>query len=301
MAKTSDPKIRSGIRKKLHSYKHENFKKKKNRVTTIIYYILTFLVIAALVLQAIEENYENCFTCALTLVLFLIPNFLETRLKITLPQTLEVIIILFIFAAEMLGEINAFYLKLPWWDTMLHTLNGFLMAAIGFSMVDILNKNDRFKFQLSPLFVAIVAFCFSMTIGVLWEFFEHFADIITLTDMQKDTVVSAISSVDLNPAGKNVAYTISGIENVIVEGNNLMLNGQAVEGGQYSLNVGGYLDIGLMDTMKDMFVNFIGAVVFSVLGYFYIKTRGKGNFIKRFIPTMSNNSDEDEPKQTVDN
>lgn len=301
MAKTSDPKIRSGIRKKLRTYKHENFKKKKNRVTAITYYILTFLVIAALVLQAIEGNYENCFTCALTLVLFLIPNFVETRLKITLPQTLEVIIILFIFAAEMLGEINAFYLKLPWWDTMLHTLNGFLMAAIGFSMVDILNKNDRFKFQLSPLFVAIVAFCFSMTIGVLWEFFEHFADIITLTDMQKDTVVSAISSVDLNPAGKNVAYTISGIENVIVEGGKLMLNGQAVEGGQYSLNVGGYLDIGLMDTMKDMFVNFIGAVVFSVLGYFYIKTRGKGNFIKRFIPTMSHNSDEDEPKQTVDN
>ena len=297
MAKTSDQKSRSGIRQKLRTYKHENFKKKKNRVTSITYYILTFLVIAALVLQAIEGNYENCFTCALTLVLFLIPNFVETRLKITLPQTLEVIIILFIFAAEMLGEINAFYLKLSWWDTMLHTLNGFLMAAIGFSMVDILNKNDRFKFQLSPLFVAIVAFCFSMTIGVLWEFFEHFADIITLTDMQKDTVVSAISSVDLNPAGKNVAYNISGIENVIVEGNNLMLNGQIVEGGQYPLNVGGYLDIGLMDTMKDMFVNFIGAVVFSVLGYFYVKTRGKGNFIKRFIPTMSSNINTEDGKK----
>ena len=297
MAKTSDQKSRSGIRQKLRTYKHENFKKKKNRVTSITYYILTFLVIAALVLQAIEGNYENCFTCALTLVLFLIPNFVETRLKITLPQTLEVIIILFIFAAEMLGEINAFYLKLSWWDTMLHTLNGFLMAAIGFSMVDILNKNDRFKFQLSPLFVAIVAFCFSMTIGVLWEFFEHFADIIVLTDMQKDTVVSAISSVDLNPAGKNVAYTISGIENVIVEGNNLMLNGQAVDGGQYPLNVGGYLDIGLMDTMKDMFVNFIGAVVFSVLGYFYVKTRGKGNFIKRFIPTMSSNINTEDGKK----
>ena len=284
------------FKNRLQNYKHENFKK-KNRVTSIIYYILTVLVIAVLIAQAIEGNYENCFTCALTLVLFLIPNFIESRLKITLPQTLEVIIILFIFAAEMLGEINAFYLKFPWWDTMLHTLNGFLMAAIGFSMVDILNKNDRFKFQLSPLYIAIVAFCFSMTIGVLWEFFEYYADLIFLTDMQKDTIISSISSVDINPDKINAAYTINGIENVIVEGKNLMLNGQPVPGGEYALNLGGYLDIGLMDTMDDMLVNFIGAVVFSVLGYFYIKKRGKGNFIKRFIPIINNANSEPDNKQ----
>lgn len=273
------------FRSKLKNYRDENFKK-KNRVTSVTYYLLTIFVIAILVSQAVEKNYENCFTCALTLILFLIPNFIETRLKITLPQTLEVIIILFIFAAEMLGEINAFYLKVSWWDTMLHTLNGFLMAAVGFSMVDILNKNERFKFQLSPMYIAIVAFCFSMTIGVLWEFFEYFADLAFMTDMQKDAVVSVISSVDINPSGANIPYTISGIENVVVEGKNLMLNGRMIAEGRYALNTGGYLDIGLTDTMSDLFVNFIGAVVFSVLGYFYIKTRGKGKFIKRFLPQL---------------
>lgn len=62
------------------------------------------------------------------------------------------------------------------WDTILHTLNDFLMAAIGFSLVDILNRNEKFSFKLSPVFMAIVAFCFSMTIGVIWEFFEFGMD-----------------------------------------------------------------------------------------------------------------------------
>lgn len=237
-----------------------------------------------LIVQAISGNYENCFTCALTLILFLIPNFVETKLKITLPQTLEIIIIVFIFAAQMLGELSAFYLKFSWWDDMLHTLNGFLMAAVGFSSVDILNKSDRFKFQLSPLFIAIVSFCFSMTIGVLWEFSEFSCDWLLHTDMQKDTILKTISSVNLTPNNQNVASCLQGIENVIVEGSKLTLNGQPIDGGMYSLNVGGYLDIGIFDTMNDLFVNFIGAVVFSILGYFYVKNRGKGSFIERFIP-----------------
>ena len=52
-----------------------------------------------------------------------------------------------------------------------------------------------------------------------------------------------------------------------------------------SLGLGGYLDIGLLDTMKDLFVNFIGAVVFSIIGYFYVKSRGKGKVASKFIPS----------------
>ena len=104
-------------------------------------------------------------------------------------------ILLFIFAAEVLGEISAYYTTYPYWDTMLHTLNGFLCAAVGFCLVDLFDRSERFSLTLSPVFMAIVAFCFSMTIGVLWEFFECSMDRIFLFDMQKDTVVTAISSV----------------------------------------------------------------------------------------------------------
>lgn len=288
---------RVSVKRHFKLYKQENFKKKANLPVTILYQVLTLIVIAVLIHQAITGRYENCFTCALTLILFLVPNFLEARLKVTLPQTLEVIIILFIFSAEILGEINSFYIKIPWWDNMLHTMNGFLMAAVGFSMVDILNKNDRFKFRLSPLFVAIVSFCFSMTIGVLWEFFEFFADMFIGTDMQKGTVLSSLASVTLNPDGLNSAVIVKGIENMMLMGEKMTVGG--VEMSEYALNVGGYLDSGLIDTMTDLFVNFIGAVVFSVLGYFYVKSRGKSNFLKRFI-LKSNASDTDAENTRVD-
>ncbi|MCI8870604.1 MAG: hypothetical protein HFF39_08710 [Lawsonibacter sp.] len=244
-----------------------------------VYLVLRALVIAVMIAQFFNGNFENVFLCGLTLVLFLLPTIFERRLRIDLPDTLEIIIMLFIFAAEILGEISAYYTTFQGWDTMLHTLNGFLCAAIGFSLVDMFNRNDRFSLSLSPIFMAIVAFCFSMTIGVLWEFFECGMDQLLLLDMQKDAVIHEISSVMLDPAGGNTPTAIRGITDVIV-----------VAGGQeISLGLGGYLDVGLLDTMKDLFVNFVGAVVFSIVGYFYVKSRGRGKFASRFIPQVLGN------------
>ena len=248
-----------------------------NRAVAAVYFVLRFFVILVMIAQLFNRNFENFFLCILTLLLFLIPSFLEKKIKIELPGTLEIIILLFIFAAEILGEIQSYYIAFPYWDTMLHTMNGFLCAAIGFSLVDILNRNDRFSFSLSPLYLAIVAFCFSMTIGVLWEFFECTMDQVFHLDMQKDTVVNSISSVMLPSSHASLPQSIDGITDVILV---------TADGSQYPLGLGGYLDIGLLDTMMDLFVNFIGAVVFSVVGYFYVKSRGKGSFARRFIPRV---------------
>lgn len=243
---------------------------REHRSSFMVYLVLRLLVIALLIYQLLTGNYENAFLCILTLLLLIIPSFVQVTFKIELPTTLEIIILCFIFAAEILGEINEFYLVFPFWDTVLHTMNGFLAAAIGFSLVDLLNRSEKLVFQLSPLFTAIVAFCFSMSIGVIWEFFEFAMDQFLGFDMQKDTVVQAISSVRLNPERLNVPIRLDGIQDVVV-------NGQA-------LGLGGYLDIGLIDTMEDLFVNFVGALIFSTIGYFYVKHRGKGSIIRRFVP-----------------
>lgn len=245
---------------------------REHKSSFIVYVVLRLLVILMMILQIFNRNYENVFLCILTLILLIIPSFIQINLKIELPTALEITILLFIFAAEILGEIQAYYLKFPFWDTVLHTVNGFLMAAIGFALVDILNRSKKFSIQLSPAFVAIVAFCFSMTIGVVWEFFECGMDQLFGLDMQKDTIVHTIKSVMLDPTKSNRPVEIRDIQSV-------MVNGQ-------DLGLGGYLDIGLLDTMKDLFVNFIGAVVFSILGYFYVKKRGKGILAKRFIPRL---------------
>ncbi|QSX05144.1 hypothetical protein JYG23_10675 [Sedimentibacter sp. zth1] len=243
---------------------------KEHKKLFAIYVVLRILVVETMIFQFFNGNYENVFLCLLTLFLFTIPSFIEVNFHIDVPDTLEVIVLLFIFSAEILGEIREYYIAFPFWDTMLHTINGFLAAAIGFSLVDLLNRHDKFSFKLSPIYLAICAFCFSMTIGVLWEFFEFGMDFLFKTDMQKDTVLNCISTVSLHPNGKNIPIIIDNIKSVTINGKDLGLSG--------------YLDIGLIDTMKDLFVNFIGAIVFSFIGYFYIKKRGEGKVAKRFIP-----------------
>lgn len=243
---------------------------REHKSSFLVYFILRLLVIVVMILQIMNQNYENVFLCVLTLLLLVVPSLVQVTMKIELPKALEIIILVFIFAAEILGEIREFYIMIPFWDTLLHTVNGFLAAAIGFSLVDLLNRSEKMVFKLSPLFMALVAFSFSMTIGVVWEFFEFGMDMILGYDMQKDTVIHTIRTVMLDPAGGNTVATIPDISNVVVQGK--------------ELGLGGYLDIGLIDTMKDLLVNFIGAVVFSIIGFIYVKNRGKGSVIQSFIP-----------------
>lgn len=251
-----------------------------NKRTLTVYLVLRALVIAVMVRAFFRGAYENMFMCGLTLVLMILPSILTKKLKIYLPSALEIVILCFIFAAEILGEISSFYINVPHWDTMLHTINGFLCAAVGFALVDLFNRDERFTFKLSPLFLAVVAFCFSMTIGVLWEFFEFSADHFFATDMQKDTIVRQINTVELDETRTNKVVKIKNIDDVIIVHS---------DGTEESLGLGGYLDIGIIDTMKDLFVNFIGAVVFSILGFIYVKTRGKGKIASSFIPRVEMN------------
>ena len=219
---------------------------KKAPAQFVVYVILRAVVLVIMVMQIFNRNWNDVFFCVLTLVLFLIPSFIERRIKVNIPDTLEIIVLLFIFAAEILGEIRGYFINVPGWDTALHTANGFLAAAIGLALIDILNRSDRFAISLSPLFVVMVSFCFSMTVGVVWEFFEYGMDVFFGTDMQKNTIIN------------------------------------------------GFVDIGLHDTMKDLLVNFLGAALFSLLGFFHIKNRGKGNtsrFLRRFILTKIKGED----------
>lgn len=241
---------------------------------TAVYFILRLIVLMMLLVNLWERDYESAFICVLSLVLFLLPAFIEKQFRVQIPTLMEVVILLFIFGAEILGELQNYYGQYPYWDTMLHTTNGFVCAAFGFSLIDILTRNRQEKFRLSPLYVSLVAFCFSMTVGVLWEFFEYGMDVLFLTDMQKDTILHSIASVDLSADGTVV---------VLRDISTVAVNGQ-------TLPVTGYLDIGLHDTMADLFVNFVGAVVFSVLGYFYIRHRGRGRsgwLMKWLLPSLA--------------
>ncbi len=263
---------------KINEEQNEEFEKySKSKV--IIYILLRLFVVLVIIAQVLNKNYANVFSCVLALILFTIPSIIDKKFNIELPNLLETIILLFIFSALVLGEIQNFYQTFKYWDTILHTLNGFIMGGIGFSLINILNKSNKFHITLAPIFVALVAFCFSMTIGVLWEFFEYGVDTILKKDMQKDIIVTNISSVALNIEGKNVPIKLDNIKKVGIYNE---INGVEEE---YIVE-GGYLDIGLTDTMEDLIVNCIGAIGFCIIGYEYISTSGKKRFAENFIPKL---------------
>lgn len=232
----SDPKI-------LKKMEQENQKYKPKPAVVAVYWILRLIVIGVMVMTIIHKNYESTFVCVLVLILFMLPRFVERNFRIELPSTLEIIILVFIFAAEILGELKSYFITYPHWDSMLHTTTGFISAA----------------------------FCFSMTVGVLWEFFEFSMDYLFHMDMQKDMIIHSFASVTLDPTNSNIPILVDNITDVAVNGE--------------SLGLGGYLDVGLYDTMQDLFVNFVGALTFSVIGYFSAKS-GNNKIAKQFVPVV---------------
>lgn len=251
----------------------------RDKRLVVTYVVLRLIVLFTLVAQAMNHNYENVFYCILALILFMLPSIIERRMLIDIPDTLEIIILVFIFAAEILGEIRAYYQKIPAWDTALHTVTGFLTGAIGFSLVSLLNRESE-HFNLTPTYLAFVSLCFSMFIGVMWEFLEFFMDWFFATDMQKDTIIHTINTVLLDESKTNTVVHIRDIREVVVNGTDL--------------GVGGYIDIGLVDTMKDLAVTLLGSVSFSVFGFFYERRHPEGELISNLIPKVRKSGEEKE-------
>lgn len=266
MPESKQPSRLDAIREEIREHKGSYY----------VFLVLRALIVLAIIRHAFKGDFESVFSCCIALVLLFVPSVFQARFKVSIPVGLEITILCFIYAAIILGEINAFYIAIPFWDTMLHTLNGFLCAAVGLSLVSLLNDNQSIAVSLSPFYLAVTAFCFSMTIGALWEFAECFADLYLGTDAQKDWIVSSFQSVKLDPTGTNIAVPVADITDVI------LVFG---DGSQQALGLGGYLDIGILDTMKDLFVNFIGAVVFSTIGYVQAKRRQRSGFASLFVPS----------------
>ncbi len=254
-----------------------------------IYSLLRILVIISLVRRIYLRDFESAAVCVLALLLLLVPAFTEWRFRVEIPAMMQITIYLFIYAAEILGELNQFYVRIPGWDTMLHTINGFICAAIGFSLIYVLNRGSS-RISLSPFYLTLVGFTFSMTIGVIWEFIECFADLFFQMDMQKDFIVQRFSSVTLDPSNSQIPVHVNHITKTIIE----------TKSGKTYTVYGGYLDIGLLDTMKDLFVNFIGALVFSIFGYSYLKhgDQGKPSVAEEMMLKVEDDEEADAPADT---
>ncbi|MCQ2461734.1 MAG: hypothetical protein MJ115_06295 [Clostridia bacterium] len=253
----------------------------ESKITFVLYMLLRLIIIAVIVMAIIRGDYEHIWQCVLALVMFRLPPFFERTIKADLPALFEIVILLFIFAFFILGEVFSFMALVPWWDTMLHTFYGFIFAAFSFSLIDVLNDDKNLKFKLSPFYLCLSSISITIFFGVLWEFFEYFADHFLGKDMQKDWLVTSFNSTYFDPGNGMTPYVVSDIKSTIIN----YANDQ-----QIVLN--GYLDIGIIDTMKDLFVAFIGALVFCIFLVAYLKTKGKNKFAAMLIPVKRNWNEE---------
>ena len=185
---------------------------------------------------------------ALGVAAMLLPRFLSRRVRLDIPKGMITAYAIFLYCAIFLGEVRNFYYTVPHWDTILHTFSGVATGALGFSIVSLLNKSDDIAFSLSPFFVALFAFCFALSLGVIWEFYEFTIDSLFDLNMQK--------------------YALETGE---------PLFGQAA----------------LMDTMKDLIVDALGALLMAIVGYISLKY--KKGWLEQFIVRRKGADKHNEP------
>ena len=232
---------------------------KKERIARLIGVLLceAFAVIT-IIMMIVSKQYDRLLLAFATPFIILAPKILELlfRCKIDLPVYLFG---LFYAIGPMLGQCYNLYYTVSWWDKMLHISGGVMFAFLGLFLFEKYVGKDKKKMVMTAVF----ALCFSIAIAVLWEFCEFGADTFLGMDMQDDTVITHINSYLLNE-GVGVAGSIENIEEVIV-------NGQA-------LPIKGYIDIGLTDTILDMLLETMGAVVVAII---YIVSKGKFAVFKK--------------------
>ena len=236
--------------------------KKSSNLLLFIYIILNILTIIFMIKEFNDGNIKNIMLCVSALISYNIPYVLEQVFKISIPSILKILVLLFIFSGEMLGEVNNYYGKINYFDDILHITKGFISTSVGFSLVYLLNKK-LLSDKLSHIFILIFSISFSLSICVVWEFFEYSMDNIFNLDMQKDTYVYKLNTVKFNKINKLIK--IDNIDHTIIyykNNNNLK-------------TIKGYLDIGLHDTMKDLFDNIIGGLIYSILAYLYLLNKFK--------------------------
>lgn len=147
--------------------------------------VLQAVIALGLVLELYERQWLNALIVAAILLLTALPTIFARGVKIVIPPQFELLAIAFIFASLYLGERRDFYARFWWWDLALHSTSGVLLGILGFLLVYVLNANPRIDLHMQPGFVAFFAFCFSITVGALWEIFEFAMDQLVGTNMQK--------------------------------------------------------------------------------------------------------------------
>ncbi len=232
-------------------------------VVSLVYFLVAFILGQATVTQPIM--------CFMSVLYVSVTDVLQKICKFRAPLPVYIFALVYAFC-PMLGHTYGLYYYVSWWDKMLHVAAGVVFALFGAYLPKVfLKRND-----VSVWLCVITGFMFSLGISVLWEYVEFFLDTFMGTDMQKDSLLTTVKSYLLQEElfhVKGELLTVDQVKTIFV-----------INGEEYAIN--GYLDTGRMDTMLDMLVEGLGAILFSVV---YVIDKGAHTSFK-YVAT---------PKQTL--
>lgn len=153
----------------------------RRRIVIVIVVLMTIDLTGLL----INQQWLSAFLVISILGLILSPLVLRKHLPVSIPAELQILALLFVFAALFLGEIRDYYENIWWWDIALHTSSGLLLGILGFLLIYILNESRSIDMHMRPRFIALFAFLFAVAVGAVWEIFEYSMDSFFGTTMQK--------------------------------------------------------------------------------------------------------------------
>lgn len=201
---------------------------KKLGLPLVLRWFLILFTVGFTVYSVLIRHWDIMMNGLLALVLLISPLWLRKRKLMSIPSLFQIVILIYLLAAMYFGEVQHFYYKFRWWDVIVHLASAPFIAYAGFLLVYTVNNDRNVHKHLSPFFLALFAFSFSLIVGVAWEVFEYGVDSVLGVNMQK--------------------------------ARNLEL-------------VYGYFDtrLGVLDTMEDLLVDALGALIVSMIGYRYLK------------------------------
>ena len=181
----------------------------------VILALLQSIMAVELIFLILDQHWLHVFLIVSIMTALLSPVLLKDRLPAPIPPEIQILAILFVFAALFLGEVRDYYARFWWWDMVLHGTAGLLLGLLGFLVVYILNEDRHVDMHMRPSFLALFAFSFSQCIGALWEIFEFAMDQIFGMNMQKpmlgdpsgltdtmwDLIVNAVGAAIVSLAG----------------------------------------------------------------------------------------------------
>lgn len=195
-----------------------------------------------LLIELIRGKFAIVFILFLTLLLLILSDILKKKIKYS--DRLQLFIYIFIISTQIFGEIFSFYAKIFFFDTLMHMFSAFIISGLSIYVLKLLNNNSSWKLIISFMV------CFSLAMACLWEVFEFTVDRVLNRDMQKDTVITEIDSSLFSENNKDVV--------------NIKVYNTTLNNIDLVYYYGGYIDIGLYDTIYDVLAA-LGGTLFYIL------------------------------------